>query len=75
MNAPDKIYRVFGKDTYIDVENQPVSENYCEYISKEVILEWLSERKRVAELTFSDSTELAGYMGAVSDFMNKFKLL
>ena len=75
MNPPDKIYRVFGKDTYIDVEDQPASENYCEYISKDAILEWLCDRKKVAELTFSDSTELAGYMGAVNDFMNKFKLL
>ena len=78
MNAPDKIYLDirYNNDEYPkEVFATRALESDVEYIRKDALLEWASQRKTGAELTIPDSNELYGYMNAIKALLTKLESL
>lgn len=73
MKAPDKIYiNPISLEGYFK-DNHP--DGCKEYVSKDALFEWASQRKTGAELTIPDSNELYGYMNAIKALLTKLESL
>lgn len=56
-------------------ESSKSTEPDTEYIRKDALLEWASQKKTEAELIIPDSNELYGYMNAIKALLTKLESL